>query len=90
MGVLVVMGAILLAMLIVAAVYGIEGFIYWGVGSFICWAFKIPFEFTFVHGIAIAFIIETLKSILRVVIPNRDNDITSLRKLERLLDKYLE
>lgn len=90
MGVLIVIGAILLVMLMVAAVYGIEGLIYWGIGSFICWAFKIPFEFTFVHGIAIAFIIEALKSIFRVAIPNRDNDATSLRKLERLLDKYLK
>ena len=58
---------ILLAILIIALVLGLQGLVYWGMGAFICWAFQIPFEFTFAHGVAIAFIVSTLTSIF-----NRD------------------
>lgn len=56
---------ILLVIFIVAIVVGIQALVYWGIGSFICWAFAIPFTFTFWHGLAVAFIISTLTGIFK-------------------------
>lgn len=50
-------------LIILAGVYGLGGVIFWGIGSFIVWAFGINFAFTFWHGLAIAFIVETLAMI---------------------------
>lgn len=63
---------ILSAILIFALVIGIQALIYWGIGSFICWAFAIPFTVTFWHGLAIALIISTLTGIFKreVIIKN--------------------
>lgn len=50
-------------LIVLVAVYGLGGLIFWGIGSFIMWAFGINFTFTFWHGLAIAFIVETLAMI---------------------------
>ena len=52
--ILIILGVILLI--------GLQGLVYWGMGAFICWAFQIPFEFTFIHGIALAFIVSIISS----------------------------
>ena len=44
---------------------GLAGLIFWGLGSFIIWVFKIPFSWTYLHGIATAIIVGILKSIFR-------------------------
>jgi len=35
-------------------------FIIWGVGCFACWAFDIPFEFAFKHGLVCSLAINLL------------------------------
>ena len=55
--------AILIVLMIVAIAYLISGLIFWGIGSFIIWAFGINFVFTFWHGVAIAFIVSILTGI---------------------------
>lgn len=54
---------ILLVILILAVVLALQGLIYWGIGAFICWAFSIPFVFTFWHGLAISLIVSTISGI---------------------------
>lgn len=51
---------IMMILALVAVVYGLGGLVFWGIGSFVIWAFGINFVFTFWHGLAIAFIVETL------------------------------
>lgn len=68
---------ILLALLLVAVIIGLQGLIYWGIGYFVCWAFSIPFVFTYWHGLAIAFIVSTLSSIF-----NRDSIKVKLSDLD--------
>ena len=55
----------LVVILAIVLMIGLQGLIYWGMGAFICWAFKIPFEFHFIHGIALAFIISILGTIFQ-------------------------
>lgn len=57
--------AILIIILVLAALIGLEGLIFWGIGTFICWAFAIPFVFTFWQGCAIAVIFTILQSIFK-------------------------
>lgn len=57
--------AILIFLLVLAAVLGLEGLMFWGVGSFVCWAFAIPFVFTFWHGCAAALIFTILQGIFK-------------------------
>ncbi len=57
--------AFLIAILIVILSIGLEGLVFWGIGSFICWAFAIPFAFTFWHGCAAAMIVSILQSIFK-------------------------
>ena len=57
--------AILIVILVVAAIIGLEGLVFWGIGSFICWAFAIPFAFTFWHGYAAAMIVSILQGIFK-------------------------
>lgn len=54
---------IFLVYLIIAT--AIQGLIYWGIGAFVCWAFSIPFTFTFWHGLAIGFIVSILAGIFK-------------------------
>lgn len=57
--------ATLMAILIYIICYAFSGLIFWGLGSFIIWVFKIPFSWTYLHGIATAIIVGVLKSIFR-------------------------
>lgn len=57
--------ATLMAILIYIICYAFSGLIFWGLGSFIIWVFKIPFFWTYLHGIATAIIVGVLKSIFR-------------------------
>lgn len=45
--------------------FGLSGLMFWGIGSFIIWAFSIAFTWTFWHGLAVAFIVWILSSIFR-------------------------
>ena len=56
---------ILVVLLILAMLIGIEGLVYWGIGAFVCWAFQIPFEFTFFHGLAVAMVIPIISGIFK-------------------------
>ena len=54
---------ILVFLIGLALSYGLAGLVFWGIGSFIVWAFGIAFTFTFWHGLAIAFIVSILTGI---------------------------
>jgi hypothetical protein len=56
---------VLIAILAIAAIIGLEGLIFWGIGTFICWAFAIPFVFTFWHGCAVALVLGIIKGIFQ-------------------------
>ena len=58
MGMLFVL--ILIMIIIFFIIFAIKGLVFWGIGSFVCWAFSIPFTFTFWHGVAIALIISLI------------------------------
>ena len=45
--------------------FAIMGLIFWGIGSFIVWAFSIPYNWTYLHGIATALIICVVKKIFK-------------------------
>lgn len=62
--VLIILGVVL--GIIVAL--GLSGLLMWGIGSFIIWAFKISFAWTYWHGLAAAFIIWILTSIFKTTI----------------------
>ena len=51
--------------------FGLSGLLMWGIGSFIIWAFKISFEWTYWHGLAVSFIIWILSSIFKTT-TNKD------------------
>lgn len=51
--------------------FALSGLLMWGIGSFIIWAFKISFIWTYWHGLAVAFIIWILSSIFKTTI-NKD------------------
>lgn len=63
---------LLIVLIVFVFIVGLQGLVYWGIGSFICWAFSIPFTFTFSHGIAIALIVSVLTGIFKreVIIKN--------------------
>ena len=61
LGKFIIVACMVLGLAILAI--GLQGLIYWGIGVFVCWAFNIPFERGFVHGIALAFIVSILASI---------------------------
>lgn len=54
---------IIALILAIALIYGLAGLIFWGIGSFIVWAFGLTFTVTFWHGLAIAFIVSILTGI---------------------------
>lgn len=56
---------ILIVLLVAAFIVGLQGLIYWGIGSFVCWAFSIPYTFTFSQGIAIALIVSILGGLFK-------------------------
>ena len=49
----------------IVLIIGLQGLIYWGMGAFICWAFNISFQWKFIHGIALAFIVSILAGIFK-------------------------
>ena len=59
-GIMAVLLTVIGVLIVLAVVYGLGGLVFWVIGSFIIWAFGINFVFTFWHGLAIAFIVETL------------------------------
>ena len=52
----------------IIVVFGLSGLLMWAIGSFIIWAFKINFIWTYWHGLAVAFIIWILTSIFKPTI----------------------
>lgn len=60
-GILITLGV--LALLIVC--FTLSGLFYWGVGSFIIWAFSINFTWTFWHGLSVSFIMFILSTIIK-------------------------
>lgn len=49
-------------------VFGLSGLAFWGIGSFIIWAFGISFTWTYWHGLAVAFIVWILGSIFKTTV----------------------
>ena len=45
--------------------FAIMGLVFWGIGSFIIWTFSIPYNWTYLHGVATALIIWTVKKIFK-------------------------
>lgn len=41
----------------------LSSLIFWGIGTFILWAFRISFTWTYWHGLATTFVVLILKSI---------------------------
>jgi hypothetical protein len=64
---LIILGVVL----VIIGAFGLSGLLMWGIGSFIIWAFKISFVWTYWHGLAVAFIIWILSSIFKITI-NKD------------------
>lgn len=62
---LCLLSIIFIVLVIAAFIVGIQGLVYWGIGSFICWAFAIPYTFTFWQGIAIAIVISILGGLIK-------------------------
>lgn len=48
------------------AIFCIPALILWGVGYFVCWAFAIPFLFTFWHGLAVELILMVIGGLFKV------------------------
>ena len=57
---------VLIFLVILLAVFGLSGLIWWGIGSFVVWAFGIDFVWTFWHGLAIAFILNSLSGLITI------------------------
>lgn len=53
-------GAVIAVLMLIAFIIGFSGLIWWGVGSFVIWAFGINFVWTFWHGLALGVITSLL------------------------------
>lgn len=51
--------------IIYAICYLFSALIFWGIGSFIVWAFEINFVWTFWHGLAVAIIFAVLRKLFK-------------------------
>lgn len=69
---MICIGIIIGVILIFAICLALSGLIWWGVGAFVVWAFKIGFIWTFWHGIAIALLTFMLGGIFKVTIKKED------------------
>lgn len=56
---------LVVALIIISILYAFAGLIWWGIGSFIVWAFGISFAWTYWHGVATAIIVSIVASIFR-------------------------
>ena len=57
---------ILLAMLIMICLFlGLSGLIYWGIGSLVVYVFGLSCTWTYLHGLACALLVGTLRSIFK-------------------------
>ena len=56
-------GIVIAVIGLIALIYAFSGLVFWGLGTFIIWAFGINFVWTFWHGLAVAFIVNTLTGI---------------------------
>ena len=59
---------VLLAIVIVAILFLLGGLIYWGIGSLICVAFHINYNWTFLCGLATQFITFMLITIFGAIL----------------------
>lgn len=57
---------LLIFLVILVAIFGLSGLIWWGIGSFAVWAFGIDFVWTFWHGLAVAFIVNGLSGLITI------------------------
>lgn len=55
----------IIAIFLIIALFAIGGLICWGVGSLVCYAFNINFEWTYLCGLATELIIWILGSIFK-------------------------
>lgn len=63
LGILLIIGILIL----VALVFGFEGLIVWGVITFVCWAFKLPYEITYPQSLAIVIILDLIGGIIKSI-----------------------
>lgn len=66
-----VLVSIIAVILGLAIGFALSGLMFWGIGSFIIWAFGIAFTWTYWHGLAVAFIVWVLGSIFKTTV-NKD------------------
>ena len=52
-------GVLIFIIVLVASLF-LSSLVFWGIGHFVCWAFTIPFDFTFWHGVACALVVLVL------------------------------
>lgn len=57
---------ILIFLIMLVAIFAFCGLIWWGIGSFVVWAFGINFVWTFWHGLAIALIVNSLSGLITI------------------------
>lgn len=57
--------AYIVALIIVVALFAIGGLFFWGIGNFVCYAFKINYNWTFFCGLAVQIIAFILTSIFK-------------------------
>lgn len=63
LGILLVIGILIL----VALVFGLEGLVVWGITTFICWAFKLPYEVTYPQALAIVLILDLVGGVIQSI-----------------------
>ena len=63
LGILLIIGISIL----VALVFGFEGLIVWGIVTFVCWAFKLPYEITYPQSLAIVIILDLVGGIIKSI-----------------------
>lgn len=57
-----------LTLIVIGAMLGIMGLIWWGIGVFVTWAFGIHFIWTFWHGVAVALVLFAFKKAITITV----------------------
>ena len=59
---------VLLAILIVAIAFILNGLVFWGIGSLVCVVFEINYNWTFLHGFVTGLVLFILSGIFTIKI----------------------
>ena len=61
------LGILLIIGILILLVFGFEGLIVWGIVTFVCWAFKLPYEITYSQALAIVIILDLVGGIIKSI-----------------------